>query len=1030
MKPPLSICVLVLAFATTVAAQSPSGSVSGYVRDATGGVLEGVVLDAREQESGRAYTTATDARGLYQFLRLLPGEYRVSARYQGFQPAQGMIVAVEAGQATSLDLVLEVSGGEQTVTVTGETAPLDLSSSYSGHIVSEVSFASLPVNGRSLDQLAMLAPGAIPVRAKDTRSVSGFTSTISDSGARGTAFLLDGTDIQHGVFRGATPGGVSGLLLGMDSVKEFEVVADAYPAYLGGTGGALVNIVTRSGSAVPHGSLFEYYRDNQFDAKNFFDRETPPFSRHQFGGSLGGPLPGGRQTFFVSYEGLRERLGLTLFNTVPTEAARQGILPGRVVTVSPAIRPILDRFPLPNSTDFGDGTASYRYTQVQPTDDHHVTARTDFNLSASDTLFVRYTFQDSAKIGPLRVSQEGFDNDLAARIQFLTAEETHVFSPRLLSTVQLGYNDSRYRSSTLTRADLAGLPPLIDGRPNLGRFSVSGLSGFGTDTADITFPTRQLELGTSLHYAAGTHDVRLGVNWKHYRSNGFFNYFFDGLLSYNNLESFLVNAPDRFSGATEDSDADRAFRQNLFALYIHDQHRWRRDLTLSYGLRYEFFTVPTERDGRIANLRQLMDEPTTGDPLFKNPSSLNFAPRVGVAWNVGGNNRTLIRTGFGVFHDPLRENFYGYNQTIQPPYVTVLTVTRPPYPGPLNGPNKGKPLVNPIEFELSTPYMLRYHLTLQRMLGRNLALNVGYVGSRGTHLPRAGDINTAQPVSIDDEGRPFFGTTAGARINPSYDRVRFVSTDANSVYNALQVGVVRRWDGGLQFGANYTYGRSIDDASALRRDFTNSVADVPPWYFDRLAERGLSNFHVGHYAALHATWDLPFRFTQGAAAVLLNEWQLAAIGSLSSGYPFTLNLSFDRANNTVREGHRPDLVPGASNNPVLGEPDRYFDVSAFQVPQLGYLGTLGRNTLIGPGYASIDLSLSRTIALGRAHRLQLRIEGFNILNRANFAAPQNSATGGVVIFNNASGQPVGNAARIFSTAGSARQVQLGVRWTF
>lgn len=1025
----LPTCLLVFLFPFPAAAQSPSGSVSGFVRDSSGGVMEGVVLEARQQGSGRSHVATTDSRGQYQFLRLLPGHYQLAARYQGFQPSGWKDVSVDAGQALWLDLVLDVSGGEQSVTVQGETAPLDLSSSYSGYAVNEISFTSLPVNGRSLDQLAILAPGAVPVRAKDTRSVSGFTSTISGSGARGTAFLLDGTDIQHGVFRGATPGGVSGRFLGMDSVQEFEVVSDAYPAYLGGTSGALVNVVTRSGSSVPHGSFFEHYRDSHLDAKNFFDQEIPPFTRHQFGGAVGGPLPG-RNTFFVSYEGLRERLGLTLFNTVPTAEARRGILPGRVVTVSEAIKPILDRFPLPNGRDFGDGTGRYRYQQVQPTDDHHFNTRADFGLGAANNLFVRYTFHDSAAVAPLRVSQEGFDSALAARNQYLTVEDSHVFSPKLLGTVQLAYNRSRYRSSTLTRSDLADLPPLIEGRRNLGRFSVSGLSGFGSDTADILFLTTQFEMGSDLRYGSGKHDARFGFNWKHYRGDGSFNYFFDGLLSYDNLESFLVNQPARFTGATAGSDAEKRFRQNLFALYAHHQYRWKPSLTLSYGLRYEGFTVPTEAEGRLANLHDLMGEPVTGDPLFRNPSRLNFAPRLGLAWNVGGRETTLVRTGFGVFYEPIRENVYGYNQTIQPPFVTVLNFTRPPYPEPLSGPITGKPQMNPIEFELSTPYSLRYHLSLQQKLGRDLALTVGYVGSRGIHLPRAGDLNASAPVSVDTDGRPYFGSTTAPRRNPAYDSVRYVSTDANSVYNALQLGLVRRWRESLQFGFNYTWSRSIDDASALRREFTNSVADVPPWYYDRGAERGLSNFHISHYAVFHTTWDVPFQVAGGPAAALLNGWQIAAVGTISSGYPFTANVSFDRANNNVREGHRPDLRAGASSNPVLGGPDRYFDVSAFELQPAGYLGTLGRNTLIGPGYASLDLALARTIPLWQGHRLQLRFEAFNVLNRPNFSAPRNSSTGGVVVFNSPTGVPVGNAATISSTAGTSRQLQLGLRWRF
>ncbi|MBI4483558.1 MAG: TonB-dependent receptor [Acidobacteria bacterium] len=995
--------------------------------------MAGVLLEARQQESGTVYTVLTDSRGLYEFLRLPPGHYELRASYQGFKPTEDKVLSLNAGQVVSLDLVLEVRGAEQVITVTGEPAPLDLSSPNVSHLINDISLNSLPINGRSLDQLALLAPGMIPVRALDYRSINGFTHKISSNGARGGAslFLLDGTDIQQAILS-TTPGGVSGLLLGMESVQEFEILNDAYPAYLGKGGGAVVNVITRRGTADYHGSAFEYYRDSALDARNFFDDEIPSFSRHQFGGSIGGPLPGTGNTFFSSYEGLRERLGMTLFNTVPTVAARRGLLPQKAVQVAPEMRPIIDRYPLPNGLDFGDGTAVYSYQKVQPTDDHHLNLRTDFTLGQRDTLFLRYTFQDSAKITPLDFSIEGFDNDLQARNQYLTLEESHIFSPRLLHTFQLGFNRSYYSSRGFTRSDLRAVLPLIEGRRNFGRLNVRGASSFGTDTAELLFPMNQYELSDSFHFAARKHSLRLGFNWKDYQSNGFYNFFFDGLLIYENLESFLINNPQRFQGAEAGADAHKNYRQNLFALYVHDQYRWSPQLTLSYGLRYEWFTVPTEKGGRLSNLRRLMDPaPTVGNPLFQNPSHLNFAPRLGLAWNVGGGDRTVLRSGFGIFYEPIQENIYGYGARIQPPFVSVRTITRPPYPQPLSGRIRGRQRLDPLEFEPVTPYAMRYHLTLQQMWGRHLVLTAGYSGSRGVHLPRAGDINGAQPLSLGPDGRPYYGSSVGPRRNPEFDLVRYTSTDANAVYNSLQLGLARRWNSGLQFQFTYAYGRSIDDASGYRREFTSSIADVPPDYYYLGAERALSNFHITHHAVLHYTWDLPFHFPgRGFAALLLNDWQTAGIVTVSSGYPFTANVSFDIANNQVREGHRPNLVPGANNNPVLGGPDRYFNVSAFQLQAPGYLGTLGRNTLVGPGYGSVDFVATRKIRLSEGQRLQFRFEVFNLLNRPNFAAPQNSATGGVIVFNSLNGIPVGNASKIFSTLGSSRQLQLGLRWSF
>ncbi|MBI4446855.1 MAG: TonB-dependent receptor [Acidobacteria bacterium] len=1024
---------IVLFTSSLLLGQSSAARLSGRVADSAGGMVPNVILEARQQESGMVYRATSDAEGFYEFLRLPPGHYDLTATYQGFKPFQHRSLILSAGESIALDLSLEIRESEQSITVVGEPAPLDLSSPNLSHIINETSFNTLPVNGRSLEQLALLVPGMVPVRALDRRSVNGFTTKLSSNGARGDAnlFLLDGTDIHQAVL-GTTPGGVSGLLLGMESVQEFEILNDAYPAYLGRAGGAVVNVITRRGTPEIHGSLFEYYRDSALDARNFFDGEIPPFSRHQFGGSVGGPLLGKGHTIFASFEALRERLGLTLFNTVPTLEARRGVLPFRTVRVAREVQPILDLYPLPNGQDFEDGSAAYSYQTVQPTDDYHVSVRTDFSLSPNDTLFARYTLQDSTKKTPLDTSIQGFNSDLKARNQYVTIEQSHIFSSRLLHTLQFAFNRSYYRSVSETDPRLQTVPPLIANRPNFGRINIRGLSSFGTDTADLNFPMNQWEVHNALHWSANTHEVRVGFGWKRYQSNGFYNAFFDGLLIYENLQSFLTNGPQRFQGADAGADSHKNYRQHLFNLYVQDQYRVRPDLTLSGGLRYEWFAVPTEKSNRISNLRNLMDAaPVVGDPLFKNPSLLNFAPRAGLAWDIGGRNRTVLRSGFGIFYEPILENIYGYNARIQPPFAVVRTTIRPPYPNPLDARVKGRPRLDPVEFEPSTPYAMRYHVTLQQLLPADLVLSVGYSGARGVHLPRVGDLNSAAPISVEPNGTLYFGPTPGSRRNPEFDLIRFTSTDANSVYNSLQLGLQRRWKSGLQLQFAYTYGRSIDDASGYRREFTNSIADVPPSYYSRGLERGLSNFNIQHHAVFHYTWDLPFRITGNRLlAALLNDWQTAGIVAVSSGFPFTANVSFDIANNLVREGHRPNLRPGASNNPVLGGPDRYFDTSAFQLQTPGYLGTLGRNTLVGPGFVSVDLALSRNIHISESQKISVRVEAFNLLNRSNFAPPQNSGTGGVIVFNSTDGLPVGNAGKIFSTVGSSRQLQLGLRWAF
>ncbi len=1019
-------------------AQSPAAEVSGTVRDSSGSVIPGVALSARDLDAGVTYSSQTDNEGRYAFLRLPQGRYQISAASSGFASSDASVVPVSGGQRLSLDLTLQVQPVQQSITVVGETAPLDLSSAHVGNFVNRIAMSALPVNGRSLEQLALLVPGVVPVRAKDVRSVNGFTQTISGGGARGATFLLDGLSVQHAMFGSDTPGGVSGLLLGMDAAEEFQVLTDAYPAYVPGNGGPVVSIVSRRGTRRFHGSAYEYHRRDAFDARNVFDTtEKPAFSRNQFGGWLGGPLfgntdgGGSDNTFFAAYEGLRERLGRTLFATVPDARARQGLLPDGPVAVSPAVRSILDAYPLPNGESFGDGSAAFSYQNVQPTDDHHVNVRTDVALSPRDTLMVRYTRHVSAKVAPLELSLPGLASDLAARNHYLTVEENRVVSSRLISTLQVGVNRSGYESASLMPANIASIPPLIPGRPNFGRVNIRGLTSIGTDTADLYFRMMQIELAENVRLARGRHDWTFGANWKTYRSDGEYNFFFDGLLNYENLRDFLRNSPSRFTGAAPGSDARRRYRQHLFGFYVNDQFRWTPALTVNYGVRYDPFTVPTEADGKISNLRRLQDPAPTVGPPFRNPSAFNVGPRVGLAWNVGGSDRTVLRSGAGLYFDPVRENLFGYGARIQQPFVTVRVITQPPYPDPSGGARQGRPRQDPIEYDLATPYMIRYHLAVERALAPSLTFRAAYSGSRGVHLPRVGDLNVAEPVRVEPDGRLFFGTAAAVSRNPMFDRLRYTSMDANSFYNELQLGLSRRWVNGFQFNVNYSWAKSIDDASAYRRGFTNSLSDVTPYYYDRTLDRGLSNFHVGHNAVVSYTWDLPFRGSGGGLpAVLLRNWRTAGLVTIASGYPFTVNVSFDVANNLVREGHRPDLVPGASNNPVLGGPNRYFDVAAFSLQPRGYIGTLGRNTLIGPGYVSSDVSLLRTIQIAEGRRLELRLDVFNLLNRANFASPQNSGTGGVILFNDSTGVPLGNAARIFSTTGSSRQLQLGVRWLF
>ena len=415
-------------------------------------------------------------------------------------------------------------------------------------------------------------------------------------------------------------------------------------------------------------------------------------------------------------------------------------------------------------------------------------------------------------------------------------------------------------------------------------------------------------------------------------------------------------------------------------------------LSLNLGLRYEAVTVPTEVDGKISNLRNVTDaELTIGDPWHDNPSLKNFAPRVGVAWDPVGSGRTSVRAGFGVFHDQILPKYYFFSGSLNPPFTTRTSIVNPPFPNVIANFDTNayiRAQLQTVNADLQTPYIMQFNASVQRALTDDLDVTAGYVGSRGRNLIRLGDANLAPETIVN--GVKTYQPAAGRR-NPNFTGVWQRMTDAESFYDSLQVSVNRRYPG-WRAQLSYTLSESTDDASGINsQDFSNNVQYVSDWY-DLEHDRGLSAFHARHNLTANASWELPFAANStGVTGALLRGWQLNGIATLRSGHPFTVELGFNRSGNLNTTGfsrhERPDLKPGCDENPVLGGWERYWDVSCFQLPAVNTRGNLGRNTVIGPGLVSIDASLVKSFQLGGTRTLQVKIEAFNLPNRANFAVP-------------------------------------------
>jgi outer membrane receptor protein involved in Fe transport len=1041
---PQSLLIVVLALAVSLAgsraadAQNVGGSIQGIVSDATGAVLPGALVVIRNVGTGDAREVATDAEGRYIVPVLPPGDYEIRVALPGFQTVERRGITLLVGQVAVVNVALGV-GREEQITVTGEAPRIQLTTGAVSGVVGQREINDLPLNGRSFQQLALLQPGVQAALAAGNDVVGGRTPKISINGARPEQnnFLLDGTDINN-VYN-KTPGSAAGVLLGVDAVLEFQVLTNAYSAEFGRSAGGVINAVTRSGTNRVHGSVFEFHRNSALDARNYFDprdKPKPDFYRHQFGASGGGPLRVDRTFFFGAYEGLIERLGVTGVTAVPDDNARRGVLPSGPITMHPAIPAYLEvLFPRANGRALGGGAAEYLFSDTQPTDEHFGQGRIDHRFSDHDSMFVRVT-HDRAAVDRIPTDKPPISLIVErTRNTYVTVEHQHAFSSATLNIVRAGLNRSISLADNQRTIDIPPSLSWIPGDP----FGYLTIRGMVTEMAgDFRLPRddklNNWQLSNTMVLVRGAHSVRLGAQAQYLQFDQHTTSQVGGIVNFANLESFLRGTAISVDFAVPGKiDPDRKYRQWLFGAFVQDDIRLTPRLSANAGLRYEIITTPTEADGKISNLRNVMDpELTIGDPWHENPSLKNFAPRLGLAWDPRGDGRTAIRGGFGLFYDQILPKYYFFSGSLNPPFTTRTSIANPPFPNVLANFNPNafiRAQLQTVNYDLETPYIMQFNANVQRQLPGDVDVTVGYVGSRGKNLLRLGDANLAPEQVVN--GVKVYQPQLGRR-NPNFAGIWQRVTDAESFYNALQVAVNKRLSHGWRAQASYTLSRSIDDSSGINsQDFSNVVQYGLDWY-DPTYDRGLSAFHAKHNLTFNGSWELPlFRGRRGLAAALLGGWQLNNITTLRSGHPFTVQLGFNRSGNLNTTGfsmhERPDVVPGC--NPVLGGPDRYWDISCFSLPAANTRGNAPRNSVIGPGLVSIDFSLVKSIPVGVGRQLELRVEAFNLPNRANFAVPSGrTAFTGV----NADGTPViaPTWGRITSTVTTARQIQLGAKFVF
>jgi hypothetical protein len=1039
-------------------------------------------VTVKSLETGATRVAATDDTGSFKIFSLPVGPQEVKAEKTGFKTAVRLGINLAVGQDAVIDFRLELGEFAQQVTVTAEAPVVNTTTSSVSGLVGESQVKDLPLNGRSFDNLIALNPGAInytSMKSANTTTSDGNSFSVAGRRPQDNLFLLNGIEYTGTSQLAVTPGGVSGYLLGIDAIREFNVQTDTYGAEYGKRAGGQVVIVTQSGTNALHGSVFEFLRNSALDAPGIFDQGTvPPFRRNQFGGALGGPIKKDRLFLFGNYEGFRQSLAVTNVSTVPDEQARLGSLPDasgvykQVPNLNQAMLPFTALWPQPNGPELlvkglPTGAKSATYYPKNTIHEDFGTARADYNLRDSDRLSAAYTNDRGHSVIPL--ADPLFASALQLGAQVASLEEMHVVSPNVLNTFRAGYSRAAFNYDSATLATFpASLSFVKGGDP--GGISIGGgavataiTTAGGNVNAGVWNRRNLFTLTDDVQITKGIHQISAGIWLQRVQDNEDIASRRLGTAQFSTLTTFLQGTLTNFQVVPNHNEL--GWRSLFGAWYIQDAIKVRRNLTLQVGIRQEFTTGWNEASGRAANYVTdaagvLLTTPRVGTSAFtENRATHLFSPRVGVAWDPFGNGKTAVRAGFGTYYSLI--DALSFLLSSLPPYngsasftgllPNILPITPnvpvPPSCGP-GVPASSCTTYAPqgIQADANTPTVQEWNFSVQQQLSKNTALRVAYVGSHGYHGLLNIDPNTvpAQTCASSSgctaggtgatkttvpQGARYIPVAAG-RPNPFLSAGFFWFTEANSSYNALQLDLTRRFSQGLQFRAGYTWSKNLDMNSGLTGAQAQNQAQMTMDRLDVRRDWGPSALNVTSQSSLSATYDLPFgkgkrwmSNTTGLGGKLLSGWQLNGIATLLTGFPFTPQAGSNRSGDAnTRNPDRPSLNPSFTGPVVLGTQAQWFNHDAFVLPDPGTFGNLGRGVYTGPGLAEVDLSLFKNIALSEGVSLQFRSEVFNLLNRTNLGTPN------ATVFSGANVSP--SAGLITTLATMPRQIQFGLKLTF
>ena len=1043
------IGALVLFFALTLSAnaQVVGGTLSGTVTDPSGAALANVSILVHNDETGNERHLTTGPDGRYAAPSVPIGTYSITAQLDGFAPQRRTGIPLTVGQSKQIEITLTINSVDQQITVEDTPAIVNTSTQQTSGLVDERQIKQLPLNGRSYDQLITLNPATVNYTGQRSGGIGTSNSSVGNmfaiSGRRpqDNLFLLNGVEYTGASLINVTPGGTSGQLLGVDAVREFNVVTDTYSASYGKRQGAQISIVTESGTNKIHGSAYEFIRNSALDARNYFDQASiPEFQRNNFGGSLGGPIRKDKLLLFANYEGYRQNLGLSDVTLVPDNASR-------ALAVA-SVKPLLQLWPFQNGPELGSGIAIAYSNPLQHIREDFGTTRFDYNISPKDLFFAVYTIDDSTANTPTQNPYAVIDESL--REQVLSAQEQHVFSPHLLNTARIGFSRASFFFMGSTPIDIPGW---VAGKP-IGAIVVAGstasngssqITGAGGNVGSNNATTRNLyTFDDHIFWSHGNHQVEAGGWIQRLQSNDNLAQNQYGQASFASLSTFLQGTVKTFTVVP--APTELGWRSFLGAAYLEDTIRLNPRLELRAGIRFESTNGFNESQNRASNYSftngVINTNPTIGSAaLTTNRARFLPEPRVGVAWDPRGDGKTAIRASFGLHHSLLDNLDYRLDQTA--PYNTTLalsnipvsslhiTSSTAPSPGALISPSS-------VQTDISTPAVLSWTFKIEQQLAPNTSLTVGYLGSHGYNQILSADLN--QPAATTVNGIIYYPNTIKA--NPLVANTTSWISAGISNYNALEVDFRRSFTNGFQLRGNYTWSKNLDNGSAWNTSVSANTPAFVMYPAQLNLDYGLAATDIRNLASINGTYDLPFGRNHliGNLNSFLDSsisgWSLSAIVALQSGFPFSPQLGYNpTGSGDTRNPVRPNVNPNFHGKLYPRTPTQFFNAAAFSAPAFGTVGNLGRDTLTGPGLANFDLSVHKSTQLSEHLHAQFRAEFFNVLNHTNFATPNpvvfsSGPAQGTTANQTAAVVASPTAGLITATATSSRQIQFGVKLLF